>query len=77
MNMTNRCDNVNVAWQFELTKPMKAGESLKKHLNGEDPHKEFLEKYDPIKLSKKYEHTKIKMFVIYVILLILGIIFII
>ena len=64
MNMRNRCDNINVAWQFEVSN------------NDSSKEKEFIEKYNPIKLSAKYGHTKIIMFIIYVVLLILGIIFV-
>ncbi|GAF98328.1 unnamed protein product, partial [marine sediment metagenome] len=64
MNMTNRCSNINIAWQLEVSN------------NNPHKEKEFLEKYNPINLSAKYEHTKVIMFIIYIILLILSIIFI-
>ena len=70
-NMKTRCNNINIAWQHELSKPR---DFIKESLSNEDPHKEFSEKYNSIKLSKKYETTRLIIFVLYLVILITSMI---
>lgn len=64
-NMKTRCDNINIAWQYTSSD----NDYIRKE-------KEFKEKYNPISLSKKYERTRVIMFIVYIILLILSVVFI-
>src|SRR3989344_5596240 len=59
-NTKVRADNINIEWQFALS-------------DSQDAEKKFREKYNAISLSLEHERTRIIMFILYLIILILSV----